>query len=70
MKFILRKAQSMLTLMRETESHLRREVAFSVEGEDLRERDRVNTADLFMAPAEQLLDGDPTCDQIQVALDP
>jgi hypothetical protein len=70
MEIILRKAQSMLTLMRETESHLRREVPFSVEGEDLRERDRVNTADLFMAPAEQLLDRDPTCDQIQVALDP
>jgi hypothetical protein len=56
--------------MRETKSHLRREVAFSIEGEDLREGDRVKTADLFMAPAEQLLDRDPTCDQIQVALDP
>jgi hypothetical protein len=70
MELILRKAQSMLTLMRETKSYLRREVAFSIEGEDLREGDLVKTADLFMAPAEQLLDRDPTCDQIQIALDP
>ena len=70
MEIILRKAQSMLTLMRETESHLRREVPFSVEGEDLREGDRVKTSNLFMASAQQLLDRDPTRDQIQVTLDP
>lgn len=70
MELILGKAQSMMTLVRNAKGHLRREVALSIEGKDLSEGDRVDSADLFMAPAKQLLDRDTACDEIKVALDP